>query len=239
VRRKTVTALPLLFVLSQVLTVALFFVSSRYRQPLIPAMAIFAAAAVMQFRLWIKEKKQGDLVRYGVILVLLVIVLNPPVTVASRQNRSMYHALVGNVLANQNRNDLAVTELNDAVAVDSANTLAYYYLGMVYGKTGRFDDAIGVLKKAEALNPAFGKVLLLLMRVHFDKGDYRGALIYYNKALDTDVDPQSAYLANWMAARSSLYIGNKEDAQALLKRILEFNPADQAAKSLQDSLKVN
>ena len=235
-RRKKTPWLLLLFIYSQAITVALFFVSSRYRQPLIPAMIIIAIAGVYEVRELIKSGRLKLVIRYAIAAVVLLLALNPPVTIASKQNESMYHTILGNALALQNQNDQAVAELKTATTIDNGNTLAYYYLGMVYGKTQKFDLALDVLKQAEKLNPTYTKALLLLSRVYFEKGEYDSALVYFNKLESAELDPNSAYVAYRIAAQSSLATGKTDDAKIFLDRILKLQPGDQQARSLLDSL---
>src|SRR5690606_7927702 len=100
----------LLFVWSQVLTVALFFVSSRFRQPLLPVMIIIAIYAVRQLIEYLRTRTWTPLAVYGVSLALLVMWLNPAQAVASRQNRSMYHAYLGGALAAKEKYPEAVEQ---------------------------------------------------------------------------------------------------------------------------------
>jgi 4-amino-4-deoxy-L-arabinose transferase-like glycosyltransferase len=237
-RRKNKPWLPLLFVYSQVITVALFFVSSRYRQPLIPAMIIVATAGWFELRELAKRRSLKQLAPYGIALLVLLLALNPPVTIASKQNRSMYYALLGNVLSNQNKNDLAVTELTNAIAIDDQNTLAFQYLGMVYGKTGKYDLAIETLKKAEALNPDYADVTVMLARVNYDKRDYPAALQYVRKAHLENASAGSLYMGLWLGAWSSANMAKVTDARQYLNQILELNPRDKDAKAMLDSLGV-
>ncbi len=237
-RRKNKPWLPLLFVYSQVITVALFFVSSRYRQPLIPAMIIIVTAGLFELRELMTRLSVKQLAPYGVALLVLLLALNPPVTIASTQNRSMYYTLLGNVLSNQSKDDLAVAELTNAVAIDDQNMLAFQSLGKVYGKTGKYDLAIETLKKAEALNPDYADVTVMLARVNYDKHDYPAALQYIRKTHLENASPASLYMGLWVGAWSAASIGEATEAKQLLNHILELNPRDKDAKAMLDSLGV-
>jgi 4-amino-4-deoxy-L-arabinose transferase-like glycosyltransferase len=237
-RRKSKPWLPLLFVYSQVITVALFFVSSRYRQPLIPAMIIIATAGLFELRELIKRNGIRQLAPYVVALLVLLLALNPPVTIASTKNQSMYYALLGNVLSNQNKNDLAVTELTNATAIDDKNTLAFQYLGMVYAKTGKNDQAIEALKKAESLNPDYEDVKVMLARVYYDKHDYASSLQYIKKARLEYAGATSLYMGLWLGAWSAANMGMASDSKQFLNQILVLNPRDKSAKAMLDSLGV-
>jgi tetratricopeptide (TPR) repeat protein len=237
-RRKNKPWLPLLFVYSQVITVALFFVSSRYRQPLIPAMIIIMTAGVFELRNLLERRSLKKLMPYGITLLVLLLALNPPVTIASTQNRSMYYTLLGNVLSNQNKDDLAVIELTNAIVIDDKNMLAFQSLGKVYGKTGKYDLAIETLERAEALNPDYADVKVVLARVYYDKGDYLTALQYIRKSHLENASTASLYMGLWVGAWSAAKIGEAEETRQFLKYILEVNPRDKDAKAMLDSLGV-
>lgn len=237
-RRKSKPWLPLLFVYSQVITVALFFVSSRYRQPLIPAMIIIATAGLIELNVLLKRHGVKKLLPYGVALLVVLLALNPPVTIASKQNRSMYYALLGNVLSNQDKNDLAVAELSNAIAIDDRNTLAFKYLGMVYGKTGKYDLAIEALKRAEALNPDYADVKVMLARVNYDRHDYPAALQYIKNTRLENAGATSLYMGLWLGAWSAANLDKPAEAQQFLNQLLALNPRDKNARAMLDSLGV-
>jgi len=237
-RRKNKPWLPLLFVYSQVVTVALFFVSSRYRQPLIPAMIIVAVAGLLQLRDLAKRLTPKLLLPYGVLLLFLLLTLNPPVTIASKQNQSMYHTLLGNVLSAQEKDDRALAELNEAIVIDDRNTLAFQQLGMFYAKSGKYDLAIEALKKAESLNPDYADLKVMLARAHYEKNDYRTALEYVRNTPLERTAYNSHYIGLWLGAWSAANLGNAVEAKQYLDRVLELNPKDKSAKAMLDSLGV-
>lgn len=199
-------------------------------------MIIIATAGIFELHELIKRKGIKQLAPYGVALLVLLLALNPPVTIASKQNRSMYYAMLGNVLSNQNKNDLAVTELTTATEIDDNNTLAFQYLGMVYAKTGKHDLAIDALKKAETLNPDYADVKVMLARVYYDKHDYASSLQYIRKARLEYAGATSLYMGLWLGAWSSASMGMASDAKQFLNQILELNPRDKSAKAMLDSL---
>ncbi len=235
-RKQRAPWLPILFVLSQVASVALFFVCSRYRQPMIPAMIILAVVGVSELWAAFKSAKRRQFVKLVSAGVILAIILNPPFTVASASNRSMYHVLVGRALINDSKSDLAISELSSAGEIDSRNNLAYHYLGMAYANTGHLDLALNALKKAEALNPNYAKTLMLLTRVYYDLKDYRGAYNYLERTRALDSTSASGYVPFWIGARSALAVGNVSVARGYLDRLLALNPNDRDAKALLDSL---
>jgi tetratricopeptide (TPR) repeat protein len=193
-------------------------------------------AGVFELRNLLERRSLKKLMPYGITLLVLLLVLNPPVTIASTQNRSMYYTLLGNVLSNQNKDDLAVTELTNAIVIDNKNMLAFQSLGKVYGKTGKYDLAIKTLEKAEALNPDYADVKVVLARVYYDKGDYQTALQYIKKARLENASTASLYMGLWVGAWSAAKIGDAEETKQFLKYILEVNPRDKDAKAMLDSL---
>jgi tetratricopeptide (TPR) repeat protein len=71
----------------------------------------------------------------------------------------------------------------------------YSNLGVVYLRTGRFDQAIHVLLKANSLAPSVAGIRLNLGLAYFRKHDFKTAASYFGNALDSNPDNlQARYL---------------------------------------------
>ncbi len=229
-RQHNKRTLLLLFVFSQVATISLFFVSSRFRQPLLPVMIVVAVYAGNEFYNWLRSRSWRPVAVYGSVLILLLAVFNPPFELSSRQNRSMYRALLGGALAAQERYPEAVEQLRESIKIADDNATAFQLLGGLYVKSGQFDQALAVLHRAEELAPDAIQTKSVLARIYYDRKEYGRALSYFESVLGSGMVMERF---NFWAARSAFEIGEIETAQRLIKLALKENPADGESLKLE------
>ncbi len=216
----------LLFTWSQAVAIALFFVSSRYRQPAIPAMIMVAVFAGIQVWNWIRRHAWAKTVAVCGSAIVLLLALNPRESVASKQNISMYHAQFGGALAQKERYEEAVNELRRAIVIADNNALAFQLLGPLYMESGQYEQALAVLMRAEELDPNSLPTKSSLARLNYGLGRHEIALKYFASVLRTDaVFPDLARLA----AKSALSAGDTVLARKYIARALLDNPQDSAA----------
>lgn len=220
----------LLFVWSQVLTVALFFVSSRFRQPLLPVMIIIAIYGIRQLLIYLRNRTWTPVAVYGLCLVLLLMWLNPAQAVASRQNRSMYHAYLGGALAAKEKYPEAVEQLRQAIMIADDNATAFQLLGSLYIESGQYEQALAVLHRAEQLVPESVPTWSQLARIYHDLGRHDRALPYFEKVINTGTEIPG--IPAW-AAQSAYAVGDTSRCRFYLDLALKQNPADSAALRLQ------
>jgi tetratricopeptide (TPR) repeat protein len=88
----------------------------------------------------------------------------------------------------------AIAKSQQAVAEQpSAHT--YTQLGMEYGKTGRYSEALDALTTAEQLDPSFAMTYKTLGDVHLAQGNQAQAVADYRQALRLDPDNVPAHEA--------------------------------------------
>ena len=75
----------------------------------------------------------------------------------------------------------------------SAHT--YSQLGMEYGKTGKYPEALDALQKAEDRNPRFAMIYYYRGNIHASQGDQAQAVADYQHVLALDPDNQPAHEA--------------------------------------------
>ncbi len=233
VRQRQKRPLLLLFVFSQIATISLFFVSSRFRQPLLPVMIVVAVYAGHELVRWLKSKNWRSVALYGSLLVILVAVFNPPFEISSRQNRSMYRALLGGALASQERYPEAVEQLRESIKIADDNATAFQLLGSLYVKSGQFDQALAVLHRAEELAPDAIQTKSVLARIYYDRRDFRRALSYFEAVLNSGMTMEKF---NFWAARSAFEIGEIATAQRYITAAMREDPTDSEIVKLQSAI---
>jgi tetratricopeptide (TPR) repeat protein len=122
--------LPILFVFSYMLTVVMFFVTDRFRLPVIPFLIIFSAFALV----WLWEKLSKVIAHHGgeSKKIALFFLLLFPFSILTNSN--FYHLSVGNF------------------------SQAYFSLGNADLKAGKLDEALEKYNEALSRNPLLSRV---------------------------------------------------------------------------------
>jgi superkiller protein 3 len=80
-----------------------------------------------------------------------------------------------------------------AITLDPNNLIAHYYLGLLYQREGKLDNAISEFKKAIAIDPERKGFYNLLGELYFAQGRINEALPEFKKALARDSDFAGAH----------------------------------------------
>jgi len=91
------------------------------------------------------------------------------------------------------RNDLALSDLTNAIHLDPRVSTPFYYRGEVYRKMRDYDRALADYKSAIALLPFYTDAYLGMALVHMDKGERGQAMASCNKITEIDRDDARGY----------------------------------------------
>ncbi|MEP7263091.1 MAG: tetratricopeptide repeat protein [Bacteroidota bacterium] len=91
------------------------------------------------------------------------------------------------------QNEKAITELQNALKLDSISFEAFNNLGLYYNDAGHTQESINALQKAIALNPDFSKAYYNLGNTYAKAGDYTTAIKHYQKAVSLESNYGDAY----------------------------------------------
>jgi len=129
----------------------------------------------------------------------------------------------GLVTAKMNRLDLHERDMRKLIEIEPDNAHAYNAFGYVLAdKTDRLEEAMVLIKKANALLPDNPFILDSMGWVHFRLGDTRKAIEYLKLALDARQDAEiAAHLGEvlWVT-------GNREEARKIWERGIEWEPGN-------------
>ena len=128
----------LLFVATYTLAVVLFFVTSRYRLPVTPALLLFAGFAVMHLRLL----RGRALVRRLVLLGLLTLGLNAGTPAAAGEGNAQEHVYLGQAYVGKGMLANALRQYRLALEMEPTHEIALEDLGTVYARRGESRRAI-------------------------------------------------------------------------------------------------
>ncbi len=152
------------FVVSYAASVILFFVTARYRLPVIPVMCVFAAAGVTW--IWGEIRHGSNALSKGHLMAAVVF-------------------MAMSVLSN-----LPMKVPTDHVDFRAE---LYTNVGRGYIKAGRFDEAEGHLRHALELNPRYAQAYCKLAQVAFWRQQFEQSQALLRQAIELDSDDSEPY----------------------------------------------
>jgi tetratricopeptide (TPR) repeat protein len=131
------------------------FVSGRYRIPVVPVLAVPAAAGALCLVDALKGRRWplAALIAGSVCAVAAASSVAGPFVVERYNYEAEMHSIVGFELMKQNRMDTAVSELSEALRLDPNFGDAHKYLGLIMSQERRHAEATVHLRKALAQEP--------------------------------------------------------------------------------------
>ena len=209
--------LVLLFLLAYVISVVLFFVSARYRTPVVPVLILFAGYALYWGYERIKERSframAYPLASLGMLFVLVNVGVGrmDPDGDAQAQYDLAYAYVQKGMVAN------ALVHARKSAEMDPNYFEARYTLGGIYALRGMYDKAIREYERALEIDPDYVTAHLDLGAVYMQKGAHDQAISEYRKAVVLDPGMAEAHhrLGYAYAAAGSLDEAINEYRRAL------------------------
>lgn len=245
-----------LFLISYSISFIIFFVTARYRMPVVVFLIPFAALGIEGF---IKAKKE-ERIASVIIFVIAYILFNFNWARIRKTDQAQNHFLAALSFYETGRIGKTIKELDQALAQDSAvNILAlaitvrlelgenygakqiaqaairlwpdvsdsYGLMGNVYAALSQLDSASVYFEQAVKLDPYSIQALNNLGNLALTQNDLPKARYYYNRVLA--IDPNFT-LALFHLGLVNYYEGNKREAHQLWERVLQLDPKNQKAR---------
>ena len=169
-------------------TFLLFFITGRYRLPLVPLLLFFAGDALI----WLVQQgqvRQWRPLGIGVaFVVLLGIAANAGLRPADPLADVEIHFDLGRVQAQQGQYAAAVHSFGTAVQLDPNYLRARHNLGAALAAMKRYDEAEAVYRQALAQAPDDRGLHLNLAALYRATGRYGQAVEHYRRILATKAD---------------------------------------------------
>jgi len=221
--RRNIPMTFMLFLVLYSLSIILVFVSSRYRAPVIPALAVLASGGILHLLDVIREKKWKTLVLFSIgsfIIILFSSIPGPFCEEKVNFEAEMYYALAHR--ANEKGNaEEAINYYTRALAINPALDDAHNNLGAALVQTGSLDNAISlfehILKKnpdREDVHNNFGMALV-------KKEQYDAAILHYQKALALNPHFTEAY---YNLANALRVLGRNKEAMENYRLAIRTKP---------------
>ena len=166
----------------------LFFITGRYRLPLVPLLLLFAGYALV----WLVEQRrdrQWRLLGIGLAFVLLLgIAANAGLRPADPLADAEIHFDLGRVQAQRGQYAAAVRSFGTAVQFDPNYLRARHNLGAALAAMKRYDEAEAVYRQALAQAPDDRGLHLNLAALYRATGRYEQAAEHYRRVLAKKAD---------------------------------------------------
>jgi len=208
-----------LYVLSILLTLVMFSVSSRYRAPMVPGLAVFAGHALINaWRLLAAREYKtllaGVLVVGVSLLPSLVRFPTPPISPEAPSNMGLSFLAIGKV-------DQAITELRKSIEIAPDYAVGHNNLGIALVRQGKLKEAIEHYEKAIQLIPDYPEAHYNLAEVLYRQRRFDEAIAHCRAALSIrpDYAPIHVCLAN-----SLLLKGYLDEAIMEYRKALRLQP---------------
>ncbi len=167
-RKETYKLWPVyIFLIVYAVTVVAFFITARYRLPLVPFLILLASAGIVRLVTDVRERKNLELSVAIVILVISGLVVNRTYFDEGFSNQFQNYLNVGSSFERAGKLAEAEQQYKKALDYYPYSGSAYNDLGYVQMMQGKLDQALGSLRTAlqyEPDNPKIYKNLGLLMQ---------------------------------------------------------------------------
>ncbi|MEA2600889.1 MAG: hypothetical protein QOF89_1881 [Acidobacteriota bacterium] len=221
----------LLFILGWMLSTVLFFLFSRYRLPVVPALLILGGVTLTALaEAWRTGSRRRAAGLAGIALTALLL----PRAVGFEPRMDLVHYNLGRLYDEQGRSEEAREHYKAAFILNPKDFLASLNLGNHAARRGDWATALRFYQRAAALEPRSDDAESNQGGVYLSMGDLGQAEAHLGRALA--LNPQNLPAlqnAALLAARQ----GNLAKARELNRRLLEQDPGNPAGLRLQARLR--
>jgi tetratricopeptide (TPR) repeat protein len=200
--------------------VVLFFITGRYRYPVVPLICAFAGVAVWRLVEFMRERKWRDLgLSAGVLAVLAVGVNLPDENIEKLSDPGMAAYNIASRLMFVGRNDEALPYFEEAEAAFSdPHPSLYMDWGVTLHRLGRLEEALERYLRAKELGEVSPKLPMDMATAYTGLGRYAEAEEAYVWAMRVGPDWRDAYMG---AAESAAALGRPLDGVGYLDQGIE------------------
>jgi tetratricopeptide (TPR) repeat protein len=220
----------LLFLLAFTLSVAVFFVTARYRVPIVPAVILMAAYAGESLVRRAKPPNVRALAWPLLVLAAFAVLVHLPL---AHFDRSGAYVSLGAALADEGKFDEAITAFERARALAPGDPVAASNLGATMLKAGRNADAARIFKEATERFPRVATLWRGLGESEARQNHAPEAAAAFRTA--TTLDPRDPML--WLRLGGAEFASGRVDsARAALAHGLAVNPENRTLREFASQM---
>ena len=223
IRARRRKILPSLFIFSWMFSLAPFFITARYRIPIIPVMSIPAGFVCITVYQQIRGKKFK---RAGIIfgtIVIFFFLLNNTRYLDNRQSGEAFHNSLGLIYKEKGDIDKALEEFRKAAEIGKAPQI-YANMGDCLYLKRTFSEALEYYRKSEKSSPDNPMIYFKMGQCYLEMNNQKKAFGMFRKAvrIDPEVHPLAWYNLTFLYMTG----GNPEKAAECFKVYRRMRPED-------------
>ena len=208
----------LLFAAAYMVAVVVFFVTGRYRLPMVPSLLLFAGYGVTRL-----TGLRGRRLAAGMALpAVLVLALNTGVPAMDMEGRSQEHLYLASAYAEQGLQANALRHYDEALKREPDHEIALHDGGALLARRGDIRRAAEHWERLLHHYPDRSDVRFRLAAMSQDTGDHAGALGHLERLAEEEPE-RAAFHARLAWSRRQL--GDLEGAARAYRRALKLDPA--------------
>ena len=213
---------------SYLLTLLLFFVCARFRQPMMPFIILFAVYAVFRMIEFKRRRQMKNLALALFMLALLLVESNHDALGLDQQRLAAEDQLViGNAYLAQNNLAGAEMEYKRGLAADSTLAPLHNNLGLIKIRRNRVGEAMTHFSRATRVDPGYLESYMNLASAYFETGQLEPAIRILEQAAMRHPRNDMVHLKLGAVYAEA---GRTEEAIKFIRRSLELNPGSEAAR---------
>jgi len=223
-----------LFMASFAVSLVLFFVCARYRQPFIPFLILFSVYGIITLVRHFKTKNYRTAWLYVLLVGVLAIESNHDLlNLNAATVRAENSDLIGNAYFRKQQLDLALTEYRKGIAADPTYGRGYNNIGAVLTRQKRCGEAVGYLKMAMQLDTRLSEPYINLSICYSEARDTANAVRILEQARSQF--PNNSYVHCYLAMA---YIDEARfnDAIVSATESVRLDPSNTNARQLLQEL---
>jgi tetratricopeptide (TPR) repeat protein len=216
-----------LFVVMYALSVLVFFVSARYRLPMVPILIVFAGAGlVLWYDLWRRWRWRPATALTVAAVVLGACVMWPPPGIRRDGAFGQSYYRYGKFYFDQGEYEKTVSYLKKATDLTPEMYQGFTMLGMAYENLGQLDTALETFWRGTIVAPNKADMHYNFAIALVRGGQLGQALPSLNRAVELD----PSYAAAWMQlAEVYIGLGDYRRAELAYRSVVELLPGDGSA----------
>jgi tetratricopeptide (TPR) repeat protein len=179
-----------LFIISYSLSVVIFFVKSRYRIPVVPAMIPLAAFALLEGRNKISKMSKREITILSIVFIALTIAIFRPI---KNDNQSAKLNDYGVALETKGFLNEAIGHYKKALDTPPVHRRAALNLALAYYQKKDTDKAIEFSKKALEIDEKFVEARLFLASILYAQKNFDAASKHYKEILKEEPNNTKAH----------------------------------------------
>ncbi len=209
-----------LFILSYAFSIVIFFVTARYRMPIVPFLLIFSSYTIFWIMQKIKNKSHKKIALVAIAFIAIFVVCKLDLCGSHVINKSFIHLSLGNRYFEKGDFKKAIEEYDESLKYNPSNAGALNALGNTYLMLGKRHEAITLYRRSLSIVPSMD-ALCKMGILHSMQGSGDSARYYLMAAIAHDSTNPEAYYYLGMH-----YANNKDPKNAIhnLELALKYYP---------------